>query len=112
MKTKLGIAPAIIATIVSLVISGIKLGYSYYTASMYAKQQAQLTRDLTEAEVVEIAYALSQQTGIDFSQWYNVIKLTYVPQPPMPPIPPEPIRKDWTMYIVFGVLGLLILTRR
>jgi hypothetical protein len=111
MKTNLGIAPAIIALIASVVVEALKVGYSYYQASMLAKEQAQLTRDLTQAEVTEIAYALSQQTNIEFTQWYNVLKLTYVPITPVPEPEPKP-GTDWTMYIVFGVLGLLIFTRR
>jgi hypothetical protein len=110
-KHNFGIAPAVIALIASLVIQGIKLGYTYYQSVMMAREQAELTRQLAEDEIVAISSALSQQTGISFSEWYNIIKLSYVPQPPV--IIPEPKPKnDWTMYIVFGVLGVLILTRR
>lgn len=110
-RNNMGIAPMLIAFIASVIIDGIKIGYSYYQASKIASEQAKLERALTDAEVTEIAYALSQQTTIGFSQWYNVIKLTFVPTIPGPNPQPEP-KKDYTMYIVFGLLGVLILTRR
>jgi hypothetical protein len=107
----LGMDPATITLIVSLISTGIKLGYSYYQAAQYAKSQAKLTRALLDAEISSIANSLALQTTIPFSQWYTVLKITFVDTIPIPPPEPEP-KKDWTMYVVFGVLGILILTRR
>jgi len=112
MKRNLGMDPATISLIVSLISTGIKLGYSYYQSVQYAKAQAKLTRALLDAEISSIANALAMQTDIPFSQWFTVLKMTFVDTGPLPePPPPEP-KKDWTMYVVFGVLGVLILTRR
>ena len=107
----LGMDPATITLIVSLISTGIKLGYSYYQAAQYAKSQAKLARALLDAEISSIANSLALQTTIPFSQWYTVLKITFVDTIPIPPPEPEP-KKDWTMYVVFGVLGILILTRR
>jgi len=109
MKRNLGMDPATIALIVSLISTGIKLGYSYYQSVQYAKAQAKLTRALLDAEISSIANSLAMQTDIPFSQWFTVLKMTFVE--PIQEPPPEP-KKDWTMYVVFGVLGVLILTRR
>jgi hypothetical protein len=111
MKKNLGLDPATITLIVSLISTGIKLGYSYYQAAQYAKAQAKLTRALLDAEISSIANTLAMQTDIPFSQWFTVLKMTFVDTIPIPPPEPEP-KKDWTMYVVFGVLGVLILTRR
>ena len=107
----LGMDPATITLIASLISTGLKLGYSYYQATQYAKAQAKLTRALLDAEISSIANTLALQTDIPFSQWYTVLKMTFVDTIPIPPPEPEP-KKDWTMYVVFGVLGVLILTRR
>jgi len=107
----LGMDPATITLIVSLISTGIKLGYSYYQSVQYAKAQAKLTRALLDAEISSIANSLALQTTIPFSQWYTVLKMTFVDTIPIPPPEPEQ-KKDWTMYVVFGVLGILILTRR
>jgi hypothetical protein len=111
MKKNLGLDPATITLIVSLISTGIKLGYSYYQAAQYAKAQAKLTRALLDAEISSIANSLAMQTNIPFSQWFTVLKMTFVDTGPLPEPPAEP-KKDWTMYVVFGVLGVLILTRR
>jgi len=107
----LGMDPATITLIVSLISTGIKLGYSYYQSVQYAKTQAKLTRALLDAEISGIANSLASQTTIPFSQWFTVLKMTFVAPIPIPEPPLNP-KKDWTMYVVFGVLGVLILTRR
>jgi hypothetical protein len=107
----LGMDPATITLIVSLISTGVKLGLSYYQAAQYAKAQAKLTRALLDAEISSIANSLALQTTIPFSQWFTVLKMTFVAPVPIQEPPPNP-KKDWTMYVVFGVLGVLILMRR
>jgi hypothetical protein len=111
MKRNLGLDPATITLIVSLISTGVKLGYSYYQAVQYAKAQAKLTRALLDAEISSIANSLAMQTNIPFSQWFTVLKMTFVAPIPIPE-PPLEQKKDWTMYVVFGVLGMFILMRR
>lgn len=111
MKTNLGIDPITASIIVSLISKGIELGLSIYSAAQQAKQQAQLQRELEDAEISAIANSLAQQTNISFSQWFTVIRMTFSPSMPKEP-PPEPKKDNTAMYVIFGIFGLIILTRR
>lgn len=113
MRKNLGIDPVTASIIVSLITQGINLGLSAYTAAQQAKEQAKLQRELENAEISSIANSLALQTGISFSQWYIVVRMTFSPSMPNTEPSPEPKQKDNTiMYIAFGALALLILLRR
>ena len=108
----LGIAPVVATLIISLVSTGLKMGYSYYQSVQYAKEQAKIQRELQETELAYIANQLSMQTDIPFSQWYTVVKMTFNMPVITPPEPqPEPEKDNTIIYIVFAVLGILIITK-
>lgn len=109
----LGLDPFTISLLVSLISTAVSYGLSAYTAAQQAKQQANIQRDLIESEISEIAVRLANMTTIPYSQWYTVLKMTFTAPIITPPEPPPPKQNDKTlMYIVFGALGLLFITRR
>jgi len=113
MKKTLGIDPVTASLIVNLIMTGIQLGLSAYKAAQQAKAQAQLQRDLDEAELSSMADGLSRQTGISFSQWYTVLKMTFN-LPPDPTIPPPipPAKDNTILYVAAVIVGFLIISRR
>jgi len=114
MKKTLGIDPVTASLVVSLIMTGIQYGLSAYSAAQQAKAQAKLQRELEEAELSSIANTLSQQTGISFTQWYTVVKMTFnLPTDPSTPPPDvEPAKDNKILYIAAAIVGLLIISRR
>jgi len=111
MKKTLGIDPYTASLVISLIMTGVQYGLSAYSAAQQAKAQAKLQRELEETELSNIANTLSQQTGIPFSQWYTVLKMTFN-LPAEPEEPAEPAKDNKILYIGAVIIGLLIISRR
>lgn len=114
MKKTLGIDPVTATIIVNLIITGVQYGLSAYSAAQQAKAQAKLQRDLEETELSKIAETLSQKTGLSFTQWYTVCKMTFnLPgDPTIPPPDVIPKKDNKILYIAAAIVGLLIISRR
>jgi len=110
----LGVDPVTASIIVSLIVTGIQMGLSFWSATKAAKDQLQLQRELLDSEIRAVALGMTNLYPVlSYNDWYSIISFEfrsgYVPPELIPPKPTDGTgdQPEDTTYLWIGACAIL-----